>query len=127
MATNAPTSAPAPGAGPPDDDPDASTDEEAGPARIPAVERRRGVEILLGLWADVARDLALAGSGGARSVHDTVLLDELSAISVAIPPGSAGAFLARAARSAELLAGNVSPELVLDALALSWPSRSAAA
>ena len=116
-----------PAAGPPDDDPDASTDEEAGPARIPAVERRRGVEILLGLWADVARDLALVGSGGARSVHDTVLLDELSAISAAIPPGSAGAFLARAARSAELLAGNVSPELVLDALVLSWPSRSAAA
>ena len=99
----------------------------AGPARIPAVERRRGVEILLGLWADVARDLVLVGSGGARSVHDTVLLDELSAISAAIPPGSAAAFLARAARSAELLAGNVSPELVLDALVLSWPSRSAAA
>ena len=117
----------APGAGPPDDDPDASTDEEAGLARIPAVERRRGVEILLGLWADVARDLALVVSGGARSVHDTVLLDELSAISAAIPPGSAGAFLARAARSAELLAGNVSPELVLDALVLAWPSRSAAA
>ena len=85
------------------------------------------MEILLGLWADVARDLALVGSGGARSVHDTVLLDELSAISAAIPPGSAAAFLARAARSAELLAGNVSPELVLDALVLSWPSRSAAA
>jgi acylphosphatase len=44
------------------------------------------VEILLGLWADVARDLALVGSAG-RSVHDTVLLDELSAISAAIPPG----------------------------------------
>jgi DNA polymerase-3 subunit delta' len=122
VATTASASVPAP-----DDDLDASIDEEAGPARIPAVERRRGVEILLGLWADVARDLALAGSGGARSVHDTVLLDELSAISVAIPPGSAAAFLVRAARSAELLAGNVSPELVLDALALSWPSRSAAA
>jgi len=55
------------------------------------------------------------------------LLDELTAISAAIPLGSAGAFLARAARSAELLAGNVSPELVLDALVLAWPSRSAAA
>ena len=118
---------PAPGAARPTTTPTRPTDEEAGPARIPAVERRRGVEILLGLWADVARDLALVGSGGARSVHDTVLLDELSAISAAIPPGSAGAFLARAARSAELLAGNVSPELVLDALVLSWPSRSAAA
>ena len=45
----------------------------------------------------------------------------------AIAPGSAAAFLARAARSAELLAGNVSPELVLDALVLAWPSRVAAA
>jgi len=125
MAATSP--APAALGGPPEDDPDATTDEETGPARIPAVERRRGVEILLGLWAEVARDLALVGSGGTRSVHDTVLLDELIAISAAIPPGSAGAFLTRAARSAELLAGNVSPELVLDALVLAWPSRSAAA
>ena len=126
-AMTAPVPAPAPAANAPDDDPDAAIDEDAGPARIPAVERRRGVEILVGLWADVARDLALVGTGGARSVHDTVLLDELTAISAAIPLGSAGAFLARAARSAELLAGNVSPELVLDALVLAWPSRSAAA
>lgn len=128
-ASATPTTAPAaaPGAGPSDDDGDGSADEEAGPTRIPAVERRRGVEILLGLWADVARDLALVGTGGARSVHDTVLLDELSAISAAIPPGSAAVFLAHAARSAELLAGNVSPELVLDALVLAWPTRSAAA
>jgi DNA polymerase III subunit delta' len=112
---------------PSDDETDAPSDDEAAPARIPAVERRRGVEILLGLWADVARDLVLVGAGGARSVHDTVLLDELAAISAAIPAGSAAAFLARAARSAELLAGNVSPELVLDALVLAWPSRAAAA
>ncbi|MEO8436880.1 MAG: AAA family ATPase [Chloroflexota bacterium] len=113
---------------PTDDDlADGSSEDEAAPARTPAVERRRGVEILLGLWSEVARDLALVGSGGSRSVHDTVLLDELTAISVVIPPGSAAAFLARTAHSAELLAGNVSPELVLDALVLAWPSRVAAA
>lgn len=106
---------------------DGSAEEEATPARSPAAERRRGVEILLGLWSEVARDLALVGSGGSRSVHDTVLLDELTAISAAIPPGSAAGFLARTARSAEMLAGNVSPELVLDALVLAWPSRAAAA
>ena len=109
------------------DDPDVPADDDAAPARIPAVERRRGVEILLGLWADVARDLVLVGTGGSRSVHDTVLLDELGAISSGIAPGSAAAFLAKAARSADLLAGNVSPELVLDALVLAWPSRVAAA
>jgi DNA polymerase-3 subunit delta' len=117
----------APTANPADDGADDLADDETAPARVPAVERRRGVEILLGLWADVARDLVLVGTGGARSVHDTVLLDELNAISAGIAPGSAAAFLARAARSAELLAGNVSPELVLDALVLAWPSRVAAA
>jgi hypothetical protein len=34
------------------------------PRPDPAVERRRGVEIMLGLWADVARS-RLAGTGGA--------------------------------------------------------------
>ena len=126
-ARTVPPASTAPAAQLSDDDPDASADDETAPARIPAVERRRGVEILLELWADVARDLVLVGMGGARSIHDTVLLDELAAISAAIPAGSAAAFLTRAARSAELLAGNVSPELVLDALVLAWPSRSAAA
>jgi hypothetical protein len=104
-----------------DDDPDASVDEELAPVKTPAAERRRGVETLLGLWADVTRDLVLVGTGGARSVHDTVLLEELTAISAAIAPGSAATFLARTARSAELLAGNVSPELLLDSLVLAWP------
>ena len=92
-----------------------------------APERRRAVEILLGLWGDVARDLALVGSGGARSVRDTVLLEELTATSAAIPPGAAAAFLARSAQAAELLASNVSPELLLDVLVLAWPHRRAAA
>lgn len=110
-----------------DDDPETAGEEDLAPARTPAAERRRGVEILLGLWSDVTRDLVLVGAGGARSVHDTVLLEELTAISSAIAPGSAATFLAQAARSAELLAGNVSPELLLDSLVLAWPCRVAAA
>jgi hypothetical protein len=110
-----------------DDNADGSSDESAGPIRTPATERRRGVEILLGLWTEVARDLALVGTGGARSVRDTVLLEELTAISSSIAPGAAVAFLERSARGAELLASNVSPELILDALVLAWPSRITAA
>jgi DNA polymerase-3 subunit delta' len=114
---------------PPDtsDDDAAEVDAETRGRPIPAAERRRGVEILLGLWMDVARDVVLAGSGGGRSVRDTVLLEELAGVASALPPGSAARFLERAARSAELLASNVSPELILDALALAWPRRAAAA
>ena len=106
---------------------DGSSEETATPVRTPATERRRGVEVLLGLWTDVARDLALVEAGGTRSVRDTVLLEELGAIATSIAPGAAGAFLQRAGRGAELLASNVSPELILDALVLAWPSRRAAA
>jgi hypothetical protein len=117
--------------GDPADDPEGSTEApdepDAQAAKAPAVERRRAVEVLLGLWADVARDVALVGAGGARSAHDTVLLDELTAVATAIPPGAAATFLARAARSAELLASNVSPELILDSVALAWPRRAAVA
>jgi DNA polymerase-3 subunit delta' len=102
--------------------------DEGVPARsVPASDRRRAVEVLLGLWTDVARDLVLVGSGGSRSVHDTVLLDELMAIATTLEPGAATAFLERSARAIELLAANVSPELILDALVLAWPRRRAAA
>jgi DNA polymerase-3 subunit delta' len=113
---------------PPDEDPSADADGAAGaPTRSPAAERRRGVEVLLGLWTEVARDLVLIVAGGVRSVHDTVLLEELVAIAAVIDPAAAVAFLGRSARSAEWLATNVSPELILDALVLAWPRRSAAA
>jgi DNA polymerase-3 subunit delta' len=113
-----------------EDDPDDTTGNEVAEGKgrpIPAAERRRAAEVLLTLWMDVARDVVLVGSGGGRSVHDTALLDELTGISRAIPPGSAARFLERAARSAELLASNVSPELILDALALAWPQRASVA
>ncbi|MGZ8437240.1 MAG: AAA family ATPase [Candidatus Limnocylindrales bacterium] len=120
-------------ASPPSSNPDDPEDETAegspeGKGRpVPATERRRAAEILLGLWMDVARDLVLAGSGGGRSVRDTVMLEELAAVASLLPPGSAARFLERAGRSAELLASNVLPELILDALALAWPCRAAAA
>jgi hypothetical protein len=112
-----------------EDDPDEPTGDDPAEAKarpIPATERRRAAEVLLDSWMDTARDLALVGSGGGRSVRDPVLLDELVAVSAALPPGSAARFLERAARSAELLASNVSPELILDALVLAWPRRTAA-
>lgn len=107
------------------DDPE----DDLGDARarlVPATERRRAAEILIGLWAEVARDLALVGTGGARSVRDPVLLEELSDAAAVVDPAALRGFLDRTARDAELLASNVSPELLLDSLALAWPRGQAA-
>ena len=125
-------SAPAPTpAGPADEAPDGETADETDPTapapKTPATDRRRGVETIVGLWADVARDLALIEAGGARSVRDTVMLEEIGTVATAIGPGAAVAFLERTTRAAELLASNVSPELILDALVLAWPAGRAAA
>ncbi len=128
-AAPAPSPAPAENAdagtdAPPSDDVD---DTGSGGRAIPPSDRRRGVEVLLGLWASVARDIALVGSGGARSVADPVLLEEITAIAASIEPGAAVAFLERLARAAGLLEANVSPELVLDSLVLAWPRPARAA
>jgi len=111
------------------DDPDADSADELGDTRgrpVPASDRRQAAEILLGLWADVARDLALVGAGGGRSVRDPVLLEELAVSAAAVEPAAVAGFLDRTARGAELLAANVSPELLLDSLALAWPRPRAA-
>jgi DNA polymerase-3 subunit delta' len=107
--------------------PDEPDDSAMGGRAIPPSDRRRGVEVLLGLWASVARDIALVADGGARSVGDPVLLEETTAVASSIEPGAAIAFLERLARAAELLESNVSPELVLDSLVLAWPGRVQAA
>jgi DNA polymerase-3 subunit delta' len=112
------------------DDADGELPDDAEDRRVrlvPASERRHAAEILVALWADVARDLALVGAGGSRSVRDPVLIEELTAAAATIDPVAVAAFLGRAARAAELLASNVSPELLLDSLALAWPRRLVAA
>ncbi len=109
-----------------DDGPDDESEDASGRS-VPATERRRAAEILIGLWSDIARDLVLAGAGGGRSVRDPAMLEELAAIAAVLNPGSVSGFLDRSARAVELLASNVSPELLLDTLALAWPRRRTAA
>jgi hypothetical protein len=113
----------APGADPQVDD--ESLDDLPGKA-VPAARRRRAAEALIAVWMDVTRDLALVVVDGARSVRDPALLDESLAAAAGLPPDGPAAFLLRLARGAELVAANVSPELVLDSLALAWPKRRAA-
>ena len=98
-----------------------AADDEGTPTRSPAAERRRAADALVMLWADVARDLALCQRGLARSARDLGLLEETQAIAETVDRDSLTAFLDRLGRAGVLLAGNVSPELVLDDLVLAWP------
>ena len=114
---------PAPDTGPDD----ADIEADPGVRAIPPAQRRRGAESLVAVAIDIARDLALAGVGGNRSLHSVDLLEEISAAATALPPGAAVAALGRAERAAEAIAANVNPELVLDDLVLAWPRRPRAA
>ena len=75
----------------------------------------------------MARDLVLAVSGLAGSVRELGLLDETVAAAATVDPAELTAFLDRLGRAGVLLASNVSPELVLDDLALAWPRAAARA
>jgi DNA polymerase-3 subunit delta' len=106
--------------GPPGEaDPDDA--EPAGPARAPAIERRRAAEAVIALWTDIARDIALCQRGLDRSVRDLALLDDIRAVAVSLDPSALGICIDRLGRASVLIAGNASPELVLDDLALAWP------
>src|SRR6185436_14140105 len=95
--------------------------EEGGrAARVPAAERRAAAIALVDVWRETVRDLALVGLGDRTSLRDPGLLEDLEAAASLVGPAAAAAQLRRLEAGGEQLAGNVSPELVLDVLALSW-------
>jgi DNA polymerase III delta' subunit len=96
--------------------------DDVGPVRTPATERRRAAEALVAIWTDVARDVALCQRGLERSVRDAGWLDDTRSLAARLEPSAAPAFLDRLGRASVLIATNVSPELVLDDLALAWPA-----
>jgi DNA polymerase-3 subunit delta' len=100
---------------------------DGGPKRAPAAERRRGAAMLLSVWVDVARDLALVSAGERSSLRDPGLLEELEGVARDVPARDVATFLARLARAGELLDVNVAPELLVDSLVLAWPARTRAA
>ena len=111
---------------------DASTDggdlaADGPPARVPAAERRRAALALVGIWRSVLRDLALIGHGATASVRDLDLLDDLRVGASRLSPEVAGTLLRELDVAGERLEGNVSPELVLDVLALRWNPQARAA
>jgi hypothetical protein len=83
--------------------------------------------MLLSVWVDVARDLALVGAGARSSLRDPGLLEELEGVARDVPATDVAAFLDRLARAGELLDVNVAPELLVDSLVLAWPARRRAA
>ncbi len=95
-------------------------------ARLPAAERRRGALALIGIWRSVLRDLALISHGASASVRDLDLLDDLRAAARHLLPEVTGELLRELDVAGERLEGNVSPELVLDVLALRWAAARAA-
>jgi len=83
--------------------------------------------VLIAVWVDVARDLALVSAGERAPLRDPTLLEEYEAIARDVPTDEPTAFIARLGRAGELLEVNVAPELLLDSLVLAWPSRTQAA
>ncbi|MEA2674934.1 MAG: polymerase subunit delta [Chloroflexota bacterium] len=91
-----------------------------GATRVPAAERRAAALALVAIWRDVARDLAMVALGAPADVRQLDLLDDLDAAARRLPSTFAAAQLRRLDVAGERLEGNVSPELVVDALALGW-------
>lgn len=108
-------------------EPDESTSATPAATKVPAAERRRALAWLIGLWADVARDLAAAILGDSRRIQDTALLDDLAGAAARLPLSEIVRFLDRLAETSRRLDANVSPELALDGLVLAWPRLADAA
>ncbi len=121
------TREPAPAVSDAGDEPASGGDEEEPARKVAPSERRRAAATLLGIWSDVARDLALVGAGVETGVRDVGVLDDLRAAAGEVDPAGLLAFTERLARTGELLEANVAPELLLDALVLAWPQRRHAA
>jgi DNA polymerase III, delta subunit len=102
----------------------AAIDAEAAAAspavRVPAAERRAAALALVAIWRDVARDLVLVAMGEPGVIRQIELLDDLEAAAKRLPTSFAPTQLRRLDVAGERLEGNVSPELVIDALALRW-------
>lgn len=89
--------------------------------RLQPVERRRAIQLIIEVWRDLGRDLAIAAYGHARGIRDLHQLEDLLATGSRIDPRALRRFLDRLDRLMLAVEGYASPELTLDALLLSWP------
>jgi hypothetical protein len=107
---------------------DAAVRAELAPTskRLAPVERRRAVQLVIDIWRDLGRDLAIAAHGHGRGIRgrgirDLDQLDELSALGPRVDAAALRRFLDRLDRLMLAVEGYANPELVLDTLLLTWP------
>lgn len=101
---------------------DAALRGEVAPSgKLQPVERRRAVTLVIEVWRDLGRDLAVAAQGDGRGVRDLEQLEELLDLGARLEPTALRRFLDRLDRLALAIEGYASPELTLDALLLTWP------
>jgi DNA polymerase-3 subunit delta' len=105
---------------------DAALRGEVAPAarRLQPVERRRALQVIIEVWRDVGRDLAVVAHGDGRSVRQLDQLEDLRVAAGRIDTRALRHFLDRLDRLSLAVEGYASPELTLDALLLSWPRPS---
>ena len=97
-------------------------------ARRPSpAERRAAVAQVIGVWRDVARDLAVAARGGRRELRQPDLLDDLVRAGATVDADAVTQFLPRLDGVGRALDAYANPELALDALLLAWPRPANAA
>ena len=102
---------------------DAALRGEVAPSarKLQPVERRRAVALVIDVWRDLGRDLAVAARGDGRGVRDLDQLEELLELGGRVDLTALRRFLDRLDRLALAIEGYASPELTLDTLLLTWP------
>lgn len=101
---------------------DAALRGEVAPSgKLQPVERRRAVTLVIDVWRDLGRDLAVAAQGDGRGVRDLDQLEELRELAPRLDITALRRFLDRLDRLTLAIEGYASPELTLDALLLTWP------
>ena len=91
------------------------------PTRRPWSERRRGAEYLLIQWGDLARDLAAARAGVAIAAP-SIDREEVSALAARADLSTWHEIATRLDGALTRLRGGTNPELLIDLLALRWPT-----
>ena len=89
--------------------------------KLQPVERRRAVTLVIDVWRDLGRDLAVAAQGDGRAVRDLDQLEELQDLGGQVDLTALRRFLDRLDRLTLAIEGYASPELTLDTLLLTWP------